>query len=57
MWNALIIINIVLLIILFGGYCFLIAGYHKWFLRLKAFDPSGIHQPLTRFSIVIAVEK
>ena len=50
---AMILLNTILFILLFGGYCILIFNYEEWFKRLKEFeiDPETI--PLNSFSIII----
>jgi cellulose synthase/poly-beta-1,6-N-acetylglucosamine synthase-like glycosyltransferase len=47
------IINIVVFIILFGGYCILIFSYQRWFFKLKQFVPLPQMQYRTAFSIII----
>jgi cellulose synthase/poly-beta-1,6-N-acetylglucosamine synthase-like glycosyltransferase len=47
------ITNIVVFIILFGGYCALIFNYQRWFFKLKQFIPSAQMHTGTGFSIII----
>ena len=52
MWDVFIILNILLFLILFCGYCVLIFNYENWFGKLQQFKPANT-QPLTKFSIII----
>ncbi|MGI8950497.1 MAG: glycosyltransferase [Chitinophagaceae bacterium] len=53
MRNAVIIINLVFFVFLFGGYCMLILNYIKWFTRLKIFEFPGKISAVNSFSIII----
>jgi cellulose synthase/poly-beta-1,6-N-acetylglucosamine synthase-like glycosyltransferase len=50
MWT---IVFISITFLLFLPYCFLILNYRKWFLQLKPFVSTSIHQPHIFFSIII----
>ncbi len=52
MWDVFIIVNIILFIVLFWGYCVLIFNYERWFEKLRYFTPVPA-QPVTSFSIII----
>ena len=50
MWT---IVFISITFLLFLPYCFLILNYRKWFLQLKPFVSTSIHQPYIYFSVII----
>jgi len=52
MWDAFILLNIILFLTLFCGYCVLIFSYENWFGKLEKFEPAEA-LPHTRFSIII----
>jgi len=52
MWDVFILINIIIIIVLGGGYAVLIAYYERLFIRLKPFKPA-VTAPSTKFSVII----
>lgn len=52
MWDVFILINVLLVIFLGGGYAILIAAYERLFLKLKPFTPQ-VTNPAMKFSIII----
>lgn len=52
MWDVFILVNVIFIIILGGGYAVLIAYYEKLFIRLKHFTPQQL-VPQTAFSVII----
>ena len=52
MWDVFILVNVIFIIILGGGYAVLIAYYEKLFIRLKHFAPQQLMSQ-TRFTVII----
>lgn len=54
MWDVFILVNVILIIILGGGYAVLIAYYERLFLRLKHFTPQTLTPQITFTAIIPA---
>lgn len=52
MWDIFILVNIIFIIVLGGGYAVLIAYYERLFIRLKSFKPASL-TTATKFSVII----
>lgn len=52
MWDVFILINVLLVIVLGGGYAILIAGYERLYKKLTPFTPQST-KPAIKFSVII----